>query len=99
MTEQKKPNKFKQFVTNHPEAIVYGAATAIVASMYAYAVVSATKASKAAIKEYNEYTDKVNSLVAQADADGKATYLLADWTFLLVPKDTTVDWIQDITKL
>lgn len=99
MTEQKKPNKFKQFVTNHPDVVVYGAATAIIGSMYAYLVVNANKTAKAAIKEYNEYGEKVNALIAQADADGKATYLLADLTFLLVPKDTPVNWIQDITKL
>ncbi|WGH21728.1 hypothetical protein SEA_INKED_39 [Arthrobacter phage Inked] len=99
MTEQKKPSKFKQFVTNHPDVVIYGAATAIVGSMYAYLVVNANKAAKAAVKAHNEYVDKVDSLIAQADADGKATYLLADWTFLLVPKETPVDWIQDITKL
>ena len=94
MSDQKKPNKFKQFVTNHPEAIVYGAATAVIGSMYAYAVVSANKATKAAIKAHNEYADKVNALIERADSEGKATFLLADWTYLLVPKETPTEWIR-----
>lgn len=94
MSDQKKPNKFKQFITNHPEAIVYGAATGIIASMYTYAVVSANKAQKAAIKAHNEYADKVNALVERADSEGKATFLLADWTYLLVPKETPTEWIR-----
>lgn len=94
MEDQKKPSKFKKFINNHPEAIVYGAATAVVGSLYAYAVVSANKAQKAAIKAHNEYADKVNALIERADTEGKATFLLADWTFLLVPKDTPTEWIK-----
>jgi hypothetical protein len=94
MSDQKKPNKFKQFVTNHPEAVVYGAATAVIGSMYAYAVISANKATKAAIKAHNDYADKANALIQAADKDGKAVFLLADWTYLLVPKETPTEWIK-----
>ncbi|AXH44581.1 hypothetical protein SEA_MEDIUMFRY_35 [Arthrobacter phage MediumFry] len=94
MSDKKKVNKVKQFITNHPEAIVYGAATAVIGSMYAYAVISATKASKAAIKAHNEYADAVNSLVERAASEGKETFMLADWTYLLVPKETPVEWIR-----
>jgi hypothetical protein len=94
MSDQKKPNKFKQFITNHPEAIVYGAATTVIGGMYAYAVISANKATKAAIKAHNEYADKVNALIERADSEGKATFMLADWTYLLVPKETPTEWIR-----
>lgn len=94
MSDQKKTNKFKKFITNHPEAIVYGAATVVIGSMYTYAVVSANKATKAAIKAHNDYADKVNSLIERADTEGKATFLLADWTYLLVPKETPTEWIR-----
>lgn len=94
MEDQKKPSKFKKFVTNHPDAVFLGAATVVIGSVYAYAVVSANKAQKAAIKAHNEYADKVNSLIERADTENKATFLLADWTFLLVPKDTPTEWIK-----
>ena len=94
MSDQKKPNKFKQFITNHPEVAVYGAATAVVGGLYAYAVISANKATKAAIKAHNEYADKVNSLIENADKDGKAVFMLADWSYLLVPKETPTEWIK-----
>jgi hypothetical protein len=94
MVDQKKPSKFKKFITNHPDVVFIGAATTIIGSMYAYAVVSATKSAKAAVKAHNEYADKVNSLIERADTEGKATFLLADWTFLLVPKDTPTEWIK-----
>lgn len=92
--DQKKTNKFKQFIANHPEAIVYGATTAVIGSMYAYAVISASKATKAAIKAHNEYADKVNSLIETADKEGKAVFLLHDWSYLLVPKETPTEWIN-----
>ncbi|QFG08714.1 hypothetical protein PBI_INGRID_39 [Arthrobacter phage Ingrid] len=94
MENQKKTNKFKKFITNHPDAVFIGAATGIVATMYTYAVVSANKSAKAAIKAHNEYADKVNSLIARADSEGKATFLLADWSYLLVPKDVPTEWIK-----
>jgi hypothetical protein len=93
MSDKKKSNKVKQFITNHPEAVVYGAATAVIGSMYAYAVISANKATKAAIKAHNDYADKVNSLIENADKDGKAVFMLADWSYLLVPKETPTEWI------
>jgi hypothetical protein len=94
MEDQKKTNKFKKFVTNHPDVIFIGAATAVVGGLYTYAVVSANKATKAAIKAHNDYADKVNSLIERADSEGKATFLLADWSYLLVPKETPTEWIN-----
>jgi hypothetical protein len=94
MENQKKPSKFKKFITNHPDAVFIGAATAVVGSMYAYAVISANKAQKAAIKAHNDYADKVGSLYERAESEGKAMFLLADWTYLLVPKDVQTDWIK-----
>jgi hypothetical protein len=94
MEDQKKTSKFKKFITNHPDVIFIGAATAVVGSLYTYAVVSANKSAKAAINAHNDYADKVNSLIDRADTEGKATFLLADWTFLLVPKETPTEWIR-----
>ncbi|ASR84041.1 hypothetical protein SEA_TEACUP_36 [Arthrobacter phage Teacup] len=92
--DQKKTNKFKQFITNHPEVVVYGAATAVVGGLYTYAVVRANQAQKAAVKEINAYADKVNSLIATAEQDGKAVFQLSDWSYLLVPKETPTEWIK-----
>ncbi|QFP95427.1 hypothetical protein SEA_MAKAI_35 [Arthrobacter phage Makai] len=94
MSDQKKPNKFKQFITNHPEVVVYGAATTIIGGLYTYAAISAHRATKAAIKAHNEYADKVNSLIENADKDGKAVFMLHDWSYLLVPKETPTEWIK-----
>lgn len=95
----KMKNKIKQFVADHPAEVFTGVVTGAAIGLYIYAIKNAQYGAKKAIEAHNEYADLANAFIEKANADGKAVFLLADWTYLLVPSETQTEWIQDITNL
>ncbi len=99
MSTTSKKNKIKQFIADHPAEVFTGVVTTAAIGLYVFAVKNATHAAQKAIDAHNEYADLANNFIEKANADGKAVFLLADWTYLLVPNETQTEWIKDITNL
>jgi len=92
-------SKIKEFVADHPAEVFTGVVTTAAVGLYIYAVKNAQYGAKKAIEAHNEYAALANDFIAKANEEGQAVFLLHDWSYLLVPKDTPVEWIKDITKL
>ncbi|UGL63265.1 membrane protein [Arthrobacter phage Tokki] len=94
MSTETKKNKIKQFIADHPAEVFAGVVTAGALGLYAFATANAAHAAKKAVKARDEFADLTNQLIAKADEDGKAVFMLHDWSFLLVPKETPTEWIK-----
>ncbi|ALY09010.1 hypothetical protein GORDON_35 [Arthrobacter phage Gordon] len=92
-------SKIKEFVADHPAEVFAGVVTATAIGLVVYAKKNAEYGARKAIEAHNEYAALANDFIAKAHEEGKAVFLLHDWSYLLVPSDTPTEWIKDITKL
>ena len=98
MEKMTKKDKFKKFVYDHRETIaqvtVY---TTLIVS--AIAIIAKEKARQQAnsdaVSDHNSWTKDENEWIDEQNAADKIVYLLHDWSYLLVPKDTEVEWVKN----
>lgn len=100
-----KKEKIKQFVQEHQVEIFYTTVTTAAIGLYAFAVANAkhgaekaNELAREAVKARNAWADSENKWLDEQEANGNAIYLLQDWTYLLVPKDSPREWIKDRPK-
>jgi len=101
MQKMTKKEKFKKFVYDHRETIarvtVY---TTLIAGSIAIIINAASNEKEAADKTeaYNSWAEGENEWLEEKQSEGMKTFLLADWTYLLVPEDAETEWIYDRNK-
>jgi len=105
MKKMTKKEQFKKFVSDHSETIakvtVYTTLAVGCIAILANATSKANESQKAladGIDAYNSWADSENEWIEQKAAEDKAVFLLADWTYLVVPKDTETEWVWDRNK-
>lgn len=101
MNEMTKKEKFKKFVYDHREVItkvtVYTTLVVGTIAIIANAASNEEESRKKradALEARNSWADTENEWLDEQREDGKDIYLLHDWTYLLVPKDTA-EWVKD----
>lgn len=99
MEKMTKKDKFKKFVYDHRETIakvtVY--TTLIVGSIAIIAKANSQKMedAKESVSDYNSWAGEENEWLDEQEAEDKLVYLLHDWSYLVIPKETETEWIKD----
>jgi hypothetical protein len=102
MEPMTKKEKFKKFVSDHREVItkvtVY--TTLVVGSIAIVAkalsdIEDIKQKNAERLDDHNSWVEQENAWLDEKEAEGKDIYLLHDWTYLLVPKDTETEWVKD----
>lgn len=101
MEKMTKKDRFKKFIYDHREDLA-AVTTAVVAYGVILKVVTdhgkkhGASAGAANTEKYNSWADTQNEWLDKQYSEGKKVYLLHDYSYLTMPEDTEVEWIQSI---
>lgn len=101
MEKMTKKDRFKKFIYDNREDLA-AITTAVVAYGVIFKVVTDHGKKRGAsigaenTEKYNSWADTQNEWIDKQYADGKTVYLLHDYSYLTMPNDTEVEWIQSI---
>lgn len=83
-----KKQKIKKWIKIHQEEILYSTVFVSVTGAVIALGVAAVKEQNKAIEAYNTWATSVNNWLNEEEETGNDVYLLADQSFLTIPKDS-----------